>query len=259
MAKLFLTLFFIIVLFKISFAYAEPHCSHLFLNINPNSIQATAKNTLGQAFEDQLQTLLLNDVIVTRIDNARENQFLAGGSDPSTNDYVFALKDATDLIYKNGISNSERISLSTGINKILDDLDDIPRKYIPTKQLLNEDVAIIIANAKHGDLKEITNKHEGNVAILGKNKIKLNSDYIRSRSNVLKLIDPYIQENSMPEDLKFMRIQDMLYADVRYQLLKAFEREDLVYRIVNLIEEASRPPIEDILEKYYSHGKVRDL
>lgn len=259
MARLFLTLFFVIVLFKISFAYAEPQCSQLFLKTSTNYVQTDHQNTLGPAFEDQLETLLLNDVIVTKIDNARGAYFATSGSEQYSSEYMFALKGASDLVYKNGVSNSEKVALSVGINKILDDLEEIPPEYLPTTRLLHEDVAVIIANAKHGDLKEITNEREGNVTTLGTNKIKLNSDYIRARNNVLGMIDPYLQADSMPEDLKLTRIQDLLHADVRYQLLKAFERENLVYRIVNLIEEATRPPIENVLQKYYSHERASGL
>jgi hypothetical protein len=239
------------MLFKISFAYAEPECSQLFQSDIQNRSDITLKN--------QLQKLLLNDLVVTKINNARILYYADAGNLQYAGEFASALKDVSALVHKSNISGSEKIALSLGLNKILDDLEEIPPEYISTERILKENVALIIANASREASKVLQNEHNGNVVTISDNKMKLNSDYIQARKKIFEMMDSYSQKDSMPSDLKLTRVEEMLYADVRYQLLKAFERESLAYRIVSLIENANHLPIEDALEKYYSSGRAGDL
>lgn len=246
MTKLFLTLFLIIILFKLSFAYAESQCADLFQDQNVSNL----------SFENRLNILFLSNIVIDRVDKAREQYFKSSGDEHYAFEYSEAFRPANELIYQGVLSDIEKVWLSVGINKTLDNLSEVPPEFVPTKQLLQENVAVIMANAKLDAAKSALSRNEGNIISLDPNKFSLNADYIAARRSVFKLIDSYAQK-SMPRDIKVIRIEDLLLADVRYQSLKASERDALAERIVDTIEESESPQTESYIEKYYSRLKVR--
>lgn len=201
---------------------------------------------------DHLHEVLINEKVISKIDEVRSKYLESATNTSSPTEYTMALVPAIEMFKRSDLGENDRYALEVTLNKILEDLAEITPRYVSSERVLKEDLAVMSAIMEWGNVKKYTVTKEDNVLWLKPGTFRSNAGYLSARNKVFDIIGVYAREMHIPRTLKYTRIEDLLSADVRVQLSKSFEREELSELIVELLEGTQRNDVSAILDKFFS-------
>jgi hypothetical protein len=231
-------------------------CSKLFDSSNVKVISVDAKINL----KNELEKILLEPAIINSVDEIRRSyddtpeQSRMG----ATVQILKKLWELTDLPYQEFVTELEGIALNLGADLLMQDLTQLSPRYISTERLFKENIALVMAFLAKETAKELPPSKTENVVQISGELFKSNSEYILAKKAVFGVIDSYANQDYIPKEILSDRVEELLLAEARYQMLSAEERYVLTNRVVQSLEDFEHTGVETILEKFfYRRDKVR--
>ena len=214
---------------------------------------SSASRQSPNSFKYELERVLLSHNFLKKITEVREEykNSLSQGKYTHNLKVLKIVEEVRPEPERLAQTHEQKLIMDLGFQNLIDDLVNISPQVLSTHRIVVENIVVMasIFAKERGRIEPL--EVSDTVVQLTPERVRQNTEYVEAKRQAISLIGAYRDLPQVSKEIRNERIDELLFADRRYMLLREPDRERLVSIISSKVEEGLIENLEGVINRYF--------